>query len=90
MGHMATHKSAIKRHRQDVKRRAANRLHRTRVRTAIKRCRQAIAEGDAEKAKSLLNGTLALLDRTAKTGALHDNTAARSKSRLQRAVNKIQ
>ena len=87
---MAIHKSAIKRHRQDVKRRAANRLHKTRVRTAIKVCRVAIAEGDAEKAKSLLNGTLALLDRTAKTGALHDNTAARSKSRLQRAVNKIQ
>ena len=87
---MATHKSAINRHRQDVKRRAANRLHKTRVRTAIKVCRVAIAEGDAEKAKSLLNGTLALLDRTAKTGALHDNTAARSKSRLQRAVNKIQ
>lgn len=88
MGHMATHKSAIKRHRQDVKRRTANRLHKTRLRTAIKGCRAAIAAGDAEKAKSLLNGTLALLDRTAKIGALHDNTVARSKSRLQRAVNK--
>ncbi len=87
MGHMATHKSAIKRHRQDVKRRTANRLHKTRLRTAIKACRTAIAEGDAEKAKSLLDGTLALLDRTSKTGALHDNTVARSKSRLQRAVN---
>ena len=85
---MAIHKSAIKRHRQDVKRRAANRLHKTRVRTAIKSCRRAIAEGDAEKAKSLLNGTLALLDRTGKIGALHDNTVARTKSRLQRAVNK--
>ncbi len=88
MGHMATHKSAIKRHRQDVKRRTANRLHKTRLRTAIKGCRQAIAEGDAEKAKSLLTGTLALLDRTSRTGALHDNTVARTKSRLQRAVNK--
>jgi small subunit ribosomal protein S20 len=88
MGRMATHKSAIKRHRQDVKRRTANRLHKTRVRTAIKHCRAAITEGDAEKAQSLLTGTLALLDRTSRTGALHDNTVARSKSRLQRAVNK--
>ncbi len=89
MGHMATHKSAIKRHRQDVKRRTANRLHKTRLRTAIKGCRAAVTEGDAEKAKSLLTGTLALLDRTSKTGALHDNTVARTKSRLQRAVNNI-
>lgn len=85
---MATHKSAIKQNRQDIKRRAANRLHKTRVRTAVKRCRAAIAEGDAEEAQSLLGGTLALLDRTAKTGALHGNAVARTKSRLQRAVNK--
>ena len=87
---MATHKSAIKQHRRDVKRRATNRLHKTRVRTAVKHCRAAIAEGDAEKAQSLLGGTLALLDRTAKSSAMHDKTAARAKSRLQRAVNKIQ
>jgi small subunit ribosomal protein S20 len=85
---MATHKSAIKQTRQDVKRRGSNRLHTTRVRTAIKNCRKAIAEGDAEKAQGLLTGTLALLDRTSRAGAMHDNTAARTKSRLQRAVNK--
>jgi len=86
---MATHKSAIKQNRQDVKRRAANRLHKSRVRTAVKNCRTAVAEGDAEKAQSLLGGTLALLDRTAKSSAMHDNTVSRTKSRLQRAVNKI-
>ena len=86
---MANHKSAIKRHRQDVKRRTANRLHKTRVRTAIKGCRTAIAAGDAEKAKGLLVNICSLLDRTAKTGAMHDNTVARTKSRLQRAVNDL-
>ena len=86
---MANHKSAIKQHRQDVKRRAANRLHRSRLRTAIKGCRKAIADGDADTAKGLLTGTLALLDHTSKTGALHDNTVARTKSRLQRAVNRL-
>jgi small subunit ribosomal protein S20 len=84
---MATHKSAIKQNRQDVKRRAQNRLHKTRVRSAVRNCRTAIAEGDAEKAQSLLTGTLSLLDRTVRAGAMHDNTAARTKSRLQRAVN---
>ena len=86
---MANHKSAIKQHRQDVKRRAANRLHKTRVRTAIKSCRKAIADGDADKAKGLLVGVCSLLDRSVKTGALHDNTASRTKSRLQRAVNRL-
>ena len=42
---MATHKSAIKETRQEIKRRGTNRLHKTRVRTAIKNCRAAIAEG---------------------------------------------
>ena len=86
---MANHKSAIKQHRQDVKRRGANRLHRARVRTAIKGCRQAIESGDADSAKGQLVETLSLLDRASKTGAMHDNTVARTKSRLQRAVNAI-
>ena len=68
--------------------RDSNNRIRIRVRTAIRKCRAAIAEGDAEKAKGLLNGTLGLLDRTTKAGAMHDNTASRTKSRLQRAVNK--
>ena len=42
---MANHQSAIKQHRQDLKRRANNRLQRARVRTAIKGCRQAIDAG---------------------------------------------
>ena len=48
----------------------------------------AITAGDSEKAKGLLGGTLALLDRTAKSSAMHDKTASRTKSRLQRAFNK--
>ena len=61
---MANHKSAVKQHRQDLKRRTRNRVHRARLRTAIKNCRKAIEAGDAETAKSLLGPTLSLLDRT--------------------------
>lgn len=86
---MANHKSALKQHRQDVKRRDNNRMHRARVRTAVKGLRQAIEAGDADRAKSLLTGTLSLLDRTSRAGALHDNTVARTKGRLQRAINRI-
>lgn len=86
---MATHKSALKEHRQSLLRRERNRKHRARARTAVKRCRAAIAAGDREQASRLLPGTLSLLDRTAKLGAVHDNAAARTKSRLARAVNRL-
>ncbi len=48
---MANHKSALKRMRQNEKRRLHNRVYRTRVRTLIKRARAQIAEGYAEAAK---------------------------------------
>lgn len=86
---MATHKSALKNHRQSTARRQRNRSHRARMRTALKKCRAAIDAGEAEQARGLLRATLSLLDRTAKAGAIHAKTAARSKSRLARAVNAI-
>ena len=86
---MANHKSALKEHRQNRQARERNRDHRARMRSAIKRLRHAVTEGDAKVAKELLRPTLSLLDRTAKLGAMHDNAAARTKSRLTRAVNGI-
>ena len=86
---MANHKSAVKEHRQSLARRDRNRNHRSRMRTAVKKFRLAVAAGDAELAKSLLPATLSLLDRTAKLNALHDHAASRTKSRLTRAVNRM-
>lgn len=86
---MATHKSAIKQNRQDAKRRLANRRHKTRVRTAVKSTRAAIEAGDAETAANLMGPTISLLDRASKSGAMHDKTTGRTKSRLQRAYNRM-
>jgi small subunit ribosomal protein S20 len=86
---MANHKSALKEHRQSLLRRSRNRYRRARLRRAVRGVRKAIEAGDAGLAKSLLDGTFSLLDRTSKVGAIHDNAAARTKSRLQRAVNKL-
>lgn len=86
---MANHKSAIKEHRQSLDRRERNRFRRSRLRTAIKGFRQAVAAGDADLAKSLLPGTLSLIDRTAKSRALHPSAADRQKSRLTRALNRL-
>ena len=49
--------------------------------------RAAIDEGNAELAKSLLTETISTVDATAQKGVIHRNAAARTKSRLTRAVN---
>jgi small subunit ribosomal protein S20 len=85
---MATHKSAIKRHRQDLRRRLENRLRRGRMRNAVKRYRHALATGDIEAARGMLGTTLSLVDLTAKAGAMHGNAADRTKSRLTVALNR--
>jgi small subunit ribosomal protein S20 len=86
---MANHKSAIKEHRQSLKRRLCNRGHRARMRTAIKVLRQAIENGDAETSRSLLPSTQSIVAGTARQGSIHRNAAARMVSRLTRATNKL-
>ncbi len=86
---MANHKSALKQHRQSLLRRDRNRNKRSRLRSALRRFRQAVVNGDAETARALLPETISLLDRTAKTRAIHPNAADRHKSRMTRALNQL-
>ena len=84
---MANHKSAEKRMRQALVRRDRNRSARAAMRTEIKKLRTAIEQGNADEAKGMLASTLGMVDATAKKGVIHHNAAARTKSRLTRAVN---
>lgn len=86
---MPKHKSAEKRDRQNNRRNAINTANRTRLRSQIKRLRTMIASGDAQQAQSLLPKTISLLDQAVQKGVLHQNTAARHKSRLTSHVNKL-
>jgi small subunit ribosomal protein S20 len=86
---MANHKSALKEHRQALQRRQRNRQQRSRMRTAIKKLRHTLEAGDAEAARGLLPATLSLVDRSVRRGGVHAKAAARTKSRLTRAVNKL-
>lgn len=83
---MANIKSAEKRIEQSAKRRERNRAQRSQMRSAVRQVREAIAEGDQSKARDLLPTTLSLVDMTAQKGVIHANAAARTKSRLTRAV----
>lgn len=83
---MANHASALKAHRQSVKRREHNRELRGRLRTALKSIRGAIAEKDMEGARKALSSTVSLIDKMAQKGVIHKNAAGRYKSRLTRKI----
>lgn len=86
---MAHHASALKQMRQSLKHRARNRKNLSLVKTQVKKLRAAIAKGDAAAAKALLSETIGQIDKAAKKGILHDNAAARYKSRLSRRINAL-
>lgn len=83
---MPQHKSAIKRLRQNEKRRAHNRARKSRMRTLIKNVLNAENRTDGELR---LKQAVAYLDRMASKNILHRNNAARKKSRLTRFINNL-
>jgi small subunit ribosomal protein S20 len=80
---VATHASALKAHRQNVIRREQNRALRSQLRGALKLIRTAIDKDDLDTARARLSDTVSLIDRMAAKRIIHDNAAARYKSRLQ-------
>ena len=81
-------KSALKANRQNVKRREHNRGMRSTLRTALKAIRAKLDEKDVEGAKAALSETVSIVDKMAKTGIIHRNTAGRYKSRLASHVER--
>ena len=82
---MANTKSALKRMRQDEKRRLRNRMVRSKVRTAVKGARVALGQ-KSEDVRTLVAVAIRSLDKAVAKGVLHKNTAARKKSALARRL----
>lgn len=80
---MPNSKQAKKRMRQDEERRQANRPKASAMRTAMKRV---LRSSTAEEAKEHLPAAMKRIDKAAKAHIIHDNAAARYKSRLARNV----
>lgn len=76
-------KSAKKHQATSAKAYARNRALRSRMRTALKKVRQAPDKASAETA---LQAAISTVDRTTRKGIIHKNSAARYKSRLSRLV----
>jgi small subunit ribosomal protein S20 len=83
---LANTRSAEKRSKQASRRRLRNVQVRTRVKTAVKRVRELIAQGDGAGARAALVDASQELDRAASKGVLHRNAASRRISRLAQAV----
>ncbi|NOY28012.1 MAG: 30S ribosomal protein S20 [Oligoflexia bacterium] len=84
---MADHKDALKRNRQNEKKRLRNRHYRTIMRNRIKALRLAIANGDQAAAESQLPQAISMIHRVSQKGIIHRRQAARRVSRLANAVN---
>ena len=86
---MPHHKDAIKRLKQNEKRRARNRHYRSRMRNQIKRVRAAVDEGNVDQAQAEMKTAMSVIHRVASKGIIHKNQAARRISRLNKAVKKL-
>ncbi len=84
---MASHASAIKRAKQNEKRRLRNLNIKTLVKSSIKKVRTAIEKKDVEGAQKALQKTIPLIHKARSKGAFHKNSAARKVSRLTREMN---
>jgi len=86
---MANHYSALKRARQTETKTAANRANKSRLRSALRSLREAIAKGDKEAARKAYNSTASVVDKGVQKGVIHKNTASRYKSRLSARMKAI-
>jgi small subunit ribosomal protein S20 len=83
---LANIKSQIKRNRQNLKRRARNRVYRGSARTYVRKARLAIEGGDLEAARAATIQAVSALDKAAAKGVLHKNNASRRKGRLMKEL----
>jgi small subunit ribosomal protein S20 len=86
---MPTTKSAKKRLRQNITRRASNRATRSILKAQVRKVREAVAAADVEAATGALRVATKKLDQSAARGVIHANAAARLKSRLSAAIKAV-
>lgn len=86
---MANIKSQIKRIKTNRAATERNKAYKSELRTAIRRVREAVAEGNTEKAEQALAHASVKLDKAVSKGVIHKNQAKNRKSAIAKAVNGI-
>jgi small subunit ribosomal protein S20 len=87
---MAHNKSALKRIKQDEKKRLRNRARKGAVATFEKKFLSLIEANNIEEARKALNKCLSAYDKAAKKGVINKCKVDRKKSRLTLRLNKAQ
>jgi small subunit ribosomal protein S20 len=94
---MANNKSAIKRIKTSERKRMENAPYKSLVKTFIKKYFQALQEYETNpnqenhsQVKTFLNLAYSKIDKAKKKNILHQNNAARKKSRLIKAFTKVE
>lgn len=82
-------KSAKKRVLVINKKTLINQMHKTALKTAIKKFDEAVEAKNADEAKVCFAAAVSKLDKGVKQGILHKNAAARKKSQLALKLAKI-
>ena len=82
--------TAKKAGRQSIKRYRRNASVRTVTRSTLNKALRSMEGGDAADAETTVGSATRILDRAVRKGVLHQNTAARQKSRISRKLNKLQ
>ena len=86
---MANIKSAKKRILVNETKAARNKAIKSKVKTAVKKVDAAIAQNDAEAAKTALRAAIVEISKAGSKGVYHKKTVSRKISRLSKAVNGI-
>lgn len=84
---MATHKSAEKRNRQNIKLRERNKANRSAAKTMAQKALEEIRK-DAKAALGAITAAISVLAKTAHKGSIPKKRASRKVSRLMKARNK--
>ena len=86
---MPRSKAAEKAVRSNERRRLRNRAVRSMTKTTLTKAEKALTSGDSETAQNAVALSIKSLDKAAKKGVIHPNTANRRKSRLTKKLNKV-
>ena len=86
---MANIKSQKKRNITNEKSRMRNRAYKAELKTAVRRVREAVAEGNGAEAYAAACKACRLLDKAVTKGIIHKNQAANRKSGVMALANKV-
>ncbi|MCM8784856.1 MAG: 30S ribosomal protein S20 [Candidatus Omnitrophica bacterium] len=80
-------RSVLKKQRQEIKRRLRNKMFKSKIKTLIKKTKEAVLNNNPDF-NEILRETIKEIDKGVAKGIIHKNNGARKKSRLMKFIKK--